>query len=30
VGQMGEGMILEGAESYQRIAQTRGVPRDSH
>src|SRR5947199_6353464 len=30
VGQMGEGMILEGAESYQRIAQTFGVPRDSH
>src|SRR5437762_4797342 len=30
VGQLGDGMILEGAESYQRIAQTRGVPRDSH
>lgn len=30
VGQMGDGMILEGAESYQRIAQTRGLPRDSH
>jgi dihydroxy-acid dehydratase len=30
VGQMGEGMILEGAEAYQRIAQTCGVPRDSH
>jgi dihydroxy-acid dehydratase len=29
-GQMGEGMILEGMEKYQRIAQTRGVPRDSH
>ena len=29
-GQMGEGMILEGAEKYQRIAQTKGVPRDSH
>jgi dihydroxy-acid dehydratase len=29
-GQMGEGMILEGAECYQRIAQTRGIPRDSH
>jgi len=27
---MGDGMILEGAESYQRIAQTHGVPRDSH
>jgi dihydroxy-acid dehydratase len=30
VGQMGEGMILEGAEKYQRVAQTRGLPRDSH
>ena len=29
-GQMGEGMILEGSEKYQRIAQTLGVPRDSH
>jgi dihydroxy-acid dehydratase len=29
-GQMGEGMILEGSEKYQRIAQTIGVPRDSH
>jgi hypothetical protein len=27
---MGEGMILEGAEKYQRIAQTFGVPRDRH
>ena len=30
VGQLGEGMILEGAEKYQRVAQTHGVPRDSH
>jgi dihydroxy-acid dehydratase len=30
VGQMGDGMILEGAERYQRIAQTKGIPRDSH
>jgi dihydroxy-acid dehydratase len=30
VGQMGEGMILEGAEKYQRVAQVRGLPRDSH
>ncbi len=30
VGQLGEGMILEGAEAYQRIAQTQGVPRDNH
>jgi dihydroxy-acid dehydratase len=29
-GQMGEGMILEGMEKYQRIAQTKGLPRDSH
>ena len=29
-GQLGEGMILEGAEQYQRIAQTRGLPRDNH
>jgi dihydroxy-acid dehydratase len=30
VGQLGDGMILEGMESYQRIAQTRGLPRDNH
>ena len=30
VGQMSEGMILEGAEEYQRISQKFGVPRDSH
>ena len=30
VGDMGTGMILEGAEKYQRIAQTRGLPRDNH
>ncbi len=30
VGQLGEGAILEGAEAYQRIAQTRGLPRDNH
>jgi dihydroxy-acid dehydratase len=30
VGQLGNGMILEGAEAYQRIAQTRGLPRDNH
>lgn len=30
VGQMSSGAILEGAEKYQRIAQTRGIPRDSH
>ena len=30
VGQMNTGAILEGAEQYQRIAQTRGLPRDNH
>ncbi|UIJ47186.1 dihydroxy-acid dehydratase family protein [Sphingomonas cannabina] len=30
VGQMSSGAILEGAEKYQRIAQTRGLPRDNH
>jgi dihydroxy-acid dehydratase len=30
VGQLNTGAILEGAEQYQRIAQTRGMPRDNH
>ncbi|MBU6206811.1 MAG: dihydroxy-acid dehydratase, partial [Alphaproteobacteria bacterium] len=30
VGQLGTGAILEGAEQFQRIAQLRGLPRDSH
>ncbi len=30
VGQMDTGAILEGAEKYQRIAQTKGLPRDNH
>ena len=30
VGQFDTGAILEGTETYQRIAQTRGLPRDSH
>jgi dihydroxy-acid dehydratase len=30
VGQMNTGAILEGSEQYQRIAQTRGLPRDNH
>ena len=30
IGQMDTGAILEGAEKYQRIAQTRGLPRDNH
>ena len=30
VGQLGDGAILEGSETFQRIAQARGLPRDSH
>ena len=30
VGQLDTGAILEGADKYQRIAQTMGVPRDNH
>jgi dihydroxy-acid dehydratase len=30
VGQFDGGAILEGSEDFQRIAQTRGLPRDSH
>jgi dihydroxy-acid dehydratase len=30
VGQLNTGAILEGAEKYQRIAQTMGTPRDNH
>jgi dihydroxy-acid dehydratase len=30
VGQLGDGAILRGADKYQRIAQTEGVPRDNH
>ncbi|MBB3035558.1 IlvD/Edd family dehydratase [Alteriqipengyuania lutimaris] len=30
VGDMSSGAILEGAEKYQRIAETKGIPRDSH
>jgi dihydroxy-acid dehydratase len=30
VGQLQDGAILEGAEAYQRIAQTRGAPRHNH
>ncbi|MBR0552816.1 IlvD/Edd family dehydratase [Stakelama marina] len=30
VGQLDTGAILEGSEKYQRIAQTKGIPRDSH
>jgi dihydroxy-acid dehydratase len=30
VGQLDEGMVLNPAVKYQRIAQTRGLPRDNH
>jgi dihydroxy-acid dehydratase len=30
VGQMDTGAILEGAEQFQKIAQSRGLPRDNH
>ncbi|MBC2652944.1 dihydroxy-acid dehydratase family protein [Novosphingobium flavum] len=30
IGQLEHGAILEGAEQFQRIAQTRGLPRDNH
>jgi dihydroxy-acid dehydratase len=30
VGQMNTGAILEGADRFQRIAQTMGLPRDNH
>jgi dihydroxy-acid dehydratase len=30
VGQLGAGAILEGTEAFQRIAQTKGMPRDNH
>lgn len=30
VGQLGEGAILEGSETFQRIDRTQGLPRDSH
>jgi dihydroxy-acid dehydratase len=30
VGQLDQGAILEGADKYQRIAQTMGLPRDNH
>jgi xylonate dehydratase len=30
VGQLHRGAILEGSEKYQRLAQTAGLPRDSH
>jgi len=30
VAQLDEGMVLKPAVSYQRLAQTMGVPRDNH
>jgi dihydroxy-acid dehydratase len=30
IGQMDRGAILEGSEKYQRVAQTKGTPRDNH
>jgi dihydroxy-acid dehydratase len=30
VGQMETGMVLENAVKYQKIAQTKGIPRDNH
>ena len=30
VGQLDQGAILEGADKFQRIAQTMGLPRDNH
>jgi dihydroxy-acid dehydratase len=30
VGQLSEGMVLEPAVKYQKVAQTFGVPRDNH
>lgn len=30
VGQLDRGAILEGAERYQHLAQTAGLPRDNH
>jgi dihydroxy-acid dehydratase len=30
VGQLADGMVLEPAVAYQRVAQTHGVPRHSH
>ena len=30
VGQLSDGMVLEPAVAYQRVAQTMGVPRHNH
>ena len=30
VGQLAEGMVMKGATKFQRIAKTKGIPRDNH
>jgi dihydroxy-acid dehydratase len=30
IEQLAEGMVLKPAIKYQRVAQTMGIPRDSH
>jgi dihydroxy-acid dehydratase len=30
VDQLGQGMVLKPAVAYQRVAQTKGLPRDNH
>ena len=30
VGQLGDGMVLEHAVRFQRVAETFGTPRDNH
>ena len=30
VGQLDGGMVLKGATKFQRIAKTKGIPRDNH
>jgi dihydroxy-acid dehydratase len=30
VAQLGDGMVLEPAVKYQRVAQTSGLPRNNH
>jgi dihydroxy-acid dehydratase len=30
VDQLGSGMVLKPAVKYQRVAQTKGIPRDNH
>ena len=30
VDQLGNGMVLKPAVTYQRVAETKGLPRDNH